>query len=56
MKYHAKFDQIIIRFSTKFINLPPENMDEGINEALRTIGEFTGADRSYIFLFREGLQ
>jgi len=56
LRYHAEFDRIITRLSTNFINLPLDQIDDGINEALRVIGEFTGADRSYIFLFRDNLQ
>jgi hypothetical protein len=33
-------------------NLSPDEIDEGINKALKKIGEFAGVDRSYIFLFR----
>lgn len=56
LRYHAEFDRIITKLSTKFINLPLDEIDDGINEALRVIGEFTHADRSYIFLFRDNLQ
>jgi GAF domain-containing protein len=37
--------------STRFINLASDQIDLEINGALREIGEFIGADRSYIFLF-----
>jgi len=39
--------------STYFINLPPEETDAGIDWALKTIGEFAGDDRSYLFLFSD---
>lgn len=37
--------------STRFIDLPPSQIDDGINDALETLGEFAGVDRSYVFLF-----
>jgi signal transduction histidine kinase len=33
--------------------MPVENIDQGINNALKRIGELVGADRSYVFLFKE---
>ena len=47
------FENIVTSISTTFINLPPESTDGGIIQALQTIGEFTGVDRSYVFLFNE---
>ncbi len=45
------FEKIITDISTEFINLAPDQIDAGIQRALRTIGEFTGSDRSYVFTF-----
>jgi len=47
----TEFEKLIISLSTQFINLPPDEIDEGINRALETIGYLTGVDRSYIFMF-----
>ncbi|HET7087801.1 MAG TPA: PAS domain-containing protein, partial [Anaerolineae bacterium] len=44
------FENLISRISTEFINLGPNEIDLGIRHALQAIGEFAGADRSYIFL------
>ncbi|RMG97803.1 MAG: PAS domain S-box protein, partial [Chloroflexi bacterium] len=51
-----KFEELITTISTKFINLAPEEIDNGINEALGQIGQFVQVDRSYIFLISEDKQ
>jgi PAS domain S-box-containing protein len=53
LQYHVEFEGLITDISTQFINLVSDEIDSGINSALQTIGEFTGVDRSYVFLFRE---
>lgn len=45
------FENIITTISSNFINMPPQEIDAGIQRALETIGAFTGADRAYIFLY-----
>lgn len=47
------FENIVMTISTTFINLPPQQIDAGILQALQTIGEYTGVDRSYVFLYEE---
>jgi len=47
------FQNILTTTSTKFINLAPEEIDEGIERALQAIGMFTGVDRSYVFLYSD---
>ena len=53
LQVRLAFEKIITELSTEFINLAPEQVDEGIERALQTIGEFTASDRSYVFLFSE---
>lgn len=48
-----EFERLISKISTEFINLGPVEVDTGINNALRAIGERVEADRSYVFLFSE---
>jgi PAS domain S-box-containing protein len=48
---HVAFEKLITGISTEFINLAPEEIDAGIQRALKAIGEFTEVDRSYVFLF-----
>lgn len=50
LEYRMQLEQLIGRISSYFINLPVEDIGNGINAALESIGEFTGIDRSYIFL------
>ncbi len=47
------FESLILSLSTRFINVFPDEVDGAINDALRGIGEFVGADRSYAFLFHD---
>jgi len=50
---HLDFEKLLVRISTKFINLPVENIDDGINSLLKVIGDFSNADRGYVRLFRQ---
>lgn len=51
LQARIKFEDLITEISTHFINLAPEEIDEGINHALHKIGAFAKVDRSYVFLF-----
>jgi len=53
LRYRVGFERIITTLSAGFVRLGPEEVDEGINRALKIIGEFTRVDRSYVFLFRD---
>src|SRR3989304_4918439 len=53
LQSRAEFEKLITSLSTNFINLSSQEIDSGILDALQTIGKFTEADRSYIFLFDE---
>lgn len=43
------FQELIMKTSTKFINLPEDELEDSINLVLEDIGKFVHADRSYIF-------
>ena len=43
------FLRLILTVSTSFINLPSDQIDTGINDALKLIGDFSQIDRSYVF-------
>src|SRR5205807_1097160 len=45
-----EFEQLIATISARFINLPPETIDDEISKSLGIIGDFIGVDRSYAFL------
>ncbi|MGK7920675.1 MAG: PAS domain S-box protein [Trichodesmium sp.] len=51
--YRLNFEELITTLSTHFINLAPEEIDQGIQVALEWIGTFSGVDRSYVFLLDE---
>lgn len=52
-EFRLAFEQVLLEISTSFINLPSQDIDEGINQALGRIGAFASADRSYIFQFHD---
>ncbi|WP_051408992.1 HD domain-containing phosphohydrolase [Syntrophorhabdus aromaticivorans] len=45
--------KLILNLSTNFIILPSDAIDDGIDDVLKVVGEFTGVDRTYIFEFQE---
>jgi len=53
LQYRVLFETLITNISASFINLGPEEIDAGIDDALRNIGRFAAADRSYVFLFSD---
>lgn len=56
LKHRVEFEKLLTGLATHFINLPSDQIDQGINMVLREIGQFSGADRSYIFRFHPDLQ
>ncbi|MCG6878402.1 MAG: PAS domain S-box protein, partial [Deltaproteobacteria bacterium] len=48
----VKFERLIGRISSNFIELGVREIDTNIEAALASIGDFTGADRAYVFQFR----
>jgi len=51
LQYRLEFERVITSLSSRFIALAPEEIDSNIIYALQTVGEFIGADRSYVFRF-----
>jgi PAS domain S-box-containing protein len=51
LHYRAAFENVVSTISTDFINMPLDEIDLRIHQALQTIGQFTGVDRSYVFCF-----
>jgi diguanylate cyclase (GGDEF)-like protein/PAS domain S-box-containing protein len=47
------FEEMIASISSNFLSLRPEQIDEGINYTLKSIGEFFDVDRSYLYRFSE---
>ena len=53
LRFRLAFEELITTFSTHFIYLKTDEIDDGINLALEKIGSFTGVDRSYVFLLSD---
>ena len=53
LRFRVDFEKLITTISTHFINLAADEIDNGINQALETIGSFVDVDRSYVFLLTE---
>ena len=51
LQAHIAFESIIIAISTDFINVPTDQIDAAIEQALQAVSTFAEVDRSYIFLF-----
>ncbi|UCD64661.1 MAG: PAS domain S-box protein [Candidatus Zixiibacteriota bacterium] len=49
LRYRLDFEHLIMSLSSRFIALAPEEISENVVNVLRAVGEFTGADRCYVF-------
>jgi diguanylate cyclase (GGDEF)-like protein/PAS domain S-box-containing protein len=53
LRHRVEFEKLIAGISTMFINLPAEDIDRGITDALERIARFVGADRCHVMLMSE---
>jgi PAS domain S-box-containing protein len=53
LHYRLGFENLIAGISANFIDLPAANINEGIDDALRRIGEFANADNAYVARFHD---
>lgn len=53
LTFRYDLEKIIAHLSTTFINLAPEDMDHGIVNALKAIGEFIQANNGFVLVFSE---
>jgi len=51
LKHETDFRWVLGAISNEFITASPAAIDESINRALKAIGNFVGADRSYVIRF-----
>ncbi len=49
LKRQTQAQQLLIHISSSFINRPLDTLDEALQDALEQLGQFTGADRAYVF-------
>lgn len=54
LQYRLDLKRLILNVFTDFINIPTDEIDDGINKALQKIGEFTASDHCYLFIFADG--
>ncbi|MDZ8050525.1 MAG: histidine kinase dimerization/phosphoacceptor domain -containing protein [Aulosira sp. ZfuVER01] len=53
LRYRVELEKLITAISTHFINLAPDEIENGINQALQLIGEVTNVDCAYVFVLDE---
>jgi PAS domain S-box-containing protein len=53
IRHRTRLENLITTISTHFINLEGSQVEQGIEAALRAIGEFASVDRSYVLLLSE---
>ena len=49
LAYHAGFARLIASISRDFLGMAPDQIDRGIQAALRAVGEYAGVDRAFLF-------
>ncbi len=47
------FESLVKRIAARFLNLPADQIDQGIEQTLAEIGTLAGVDRSYVFRFSD---
>ncbi len=47
----VQLQQVLIRMATSFVNVPIDQLNESVSDALGTIGAFIRADRVYVFRY-----
>ena len=53
MKMHLKFEQIVSKISSRFLNMPDDQIDMGIEQTLQEVSEFIGAGRGAMYLITD---
>ncbi len=51
--HRLRLEEALVQVSSKFLNLPTVRLEEGLNEALRTIGECVDADWCFLNMIDE---
>ncbi len=49
--YQIEFEALLTQLSTQFINLDPDQLDQGVIHALQSIQTFLKIDQAYIYLY-----
>ena len=53
MKMHLMFEQIVSKVSSRFVNVPDDQIDGGIERSLQEVSEFIGAARGAMYLMTD---
>lgn len=53
VKYHGELQNLLVKLSSRFINLPYKETDNTVQTSLMELGKMVNADRSYIFDYDE---
>lgn len=53
LRFQTRMQQLLVKISTTYINLPADQLDTTLNNSLKELGEFVCADRFYIFDYRK---
>ncbi|MFW6457107.1 MAG: PAS domain S-box protein [Planctomycetota bacterium] len=53
LKHRAAFERLIINISSDFVGTKLDDLNYLIDDSLARIGQFTGADRAYVFAMRD---
>jgi PAS domain S-box-containing protein len=53
LTHYAEMLQLVLTASASFISLSPDQIDRGINDVLKVLGEFANVDRSYLFQVKD---
>ena len=56
IKIKSVFQNLLMEISTKYINLPIDQLEFSINESLEKLGKFVKVDRAYIFEYNHEKQ
>ncbi len=56
LRQHARFQELLTKISSTYINLPSDRVDATIETSLGELGGFVGADRVYLFDFDAAAQ
>lgn len=53
LRYRTRLESLIATISTRFVHLGPDEVEQGIRQALQAIGTFADAERCYAFVLSE---
>ena len=54
LRYRVGIEHLVAQISSQLAAVSADAIDAAINQGLAAIGAFTGADRAYVFLFKNG--